>query len=141
MMKLLIYVYMRGAYFSRKIENCCRRDINFCICLKLMQLRITAQFHDFAKICPKTLKRFYTRLQNICLQSYFYTEKGSQNIEDYNSLINGRNSFSKADIDANFIRMKEEYMKNGQLKPGYNIQTCVEGGHIIGLDISSEKTM
>lgn len=41
--------------------------------------------------------------------------------ELYNSLFDGRNSFSKTDIDATFMHMKEDHMKNGQLKPGYNI--------------------
>ena len=35
--------------------------------------------------------------------------------------FNGRNSFSKTDVDATFMHMKEDYMRNGQLKPGYNI--------------------
>lgn len=33
-----------------------------------------------------------------------------------------RNSYSKTDHDATFMRMKEDHMKNGQLKPGYNVQ-------------------
>ena len=33
-----------------------------------------------------------------------------------------RNSFSKTDKDATFMRMKEDHMKNGQLKLGYNVQ-------------------
>ncbi|WP_143596845.1 hypothetical protein [Trichococcus palustris] len=32
-----------------------------------------------------------------------------------------RNSYSKTDHDATFMRMKEDYMKNGQLKAGYNM--------------------
>ena len=32
-----------------------------------------------------------------------------------------RNSYSKTDVDATFMHMKEDYMRNGQLKPGYNI--------------------
>ena len=32
-----------------------------------------------------------------------------------------RNSYSKTDTDATFMRMKDDYMKNGQLKPGYNL--------------------
>lgn len=33
-----------------------------------------------------------------------------------------RNSYSKTDRDATFMRMKDDHMKNGQLKPGYNVQ-------------------
>ena len=31
-----------------------------------------------------------------------------------------RNSYSKTDNDATFMRMKEDAMRNGQTKPGYN---------------------
>ncbi len=36
-----------------------------------------------------------------------------------------RNSYSKTDHDATFMRMKKDYMGNGQLLPGYNLQTVV----------------
>lgn len=36
-----------------------------------------------------------------------------------------RNSYSKTDHDATFFRMKRDYMGNGQLLPGYNIQTVI----------------
>ena len=51
-----------------------------------------------------------------------------------------RNSYSKTDPDATFMRMKEDHMKNGQLKPGYNVNvaTCCE--YIIGSYISSDCT-
>ena len=68
-----------------------------------------------------------------------YAEKLAQ-YEYYNSLFDGRNSFSKTDTDATFMRMKEDHMKNGQLKPGYNIQAAVEGEYILGIDISSERS-
>ena len=36
--------------------------------------------------------------------------------------------------------MKDDHMKNAQLKPGYNIQIGVEGEYIVGVDISSERS-
>lgn len=39
------------------------------------------------------------------------------------------NSYSKTDIDATFMRMKEDAMKNGQLKPAYNVQHGVDAGY------------
>ena len=42
-----------------------------------------------------------------------------------------RNSLSRTDMDATFMRMKEDYMKNGQLKPGYNMQNVVSNGYIV----------
>lgn len=59
--------------------------------------------------------------------------------DEYNSTFKGRNSFSKTDHDATFMRMKEDHMKNGQLKPAYNIQIGVEGEYIVGVDLSSER--
>ena len=41
-----------------------------------------------------------------------------------------RNSFSKTDHDATFMRMKEDAMLNGQLKPGYNVQISTENQFI-----------
>ena len=49
------------------------------------------------------------------------------NIAKYNSQqeqMGGRNSMSRTDPDATFMRMKEDHMKNGQLKAGYNLQAC-----------------
>ncbi len=59
---------------------------------------------------------------------------------DYKAAFKGRNSFSKTDRDATFMRMKEDHMKNGQLKPGYNLQLGVEGEYIVGVDLSSERS-
>ena len=60
--------------------------------------------------------------------------------EVYNDTFNGRNSFSKTDPDATFMHMKDDHMKNAQLKPGYNLQIGVEAQYITGLDISSERS-
>ncbi|SFD50664.1 IS1182 family transposase [Clostridium uliginosum] len=68
-----------------------------------------------------------------------FVEKQSK-YDEYNSIFNGRNSFSKTDHDATFMHMKEDHMKNGQLKPAYNIQIGVEGEYIVGVDISSERS-
>lgn len=42
-----------------------------------------------------------------------------------------RNSYSKIDTDATFMRMKDDHMKNGQLKPGYNVQMATENQLIL----------
>ncbi|ACB84737.1 transposase IS4 family protein [Natranaerobius thermophilus JW/NM-WN-LF] len=60
--------------------------------------------------------------------------------EKYQSTFNGRNSFSKTDKDATFMRMKEDHMKNGQLKPGYNIQLGTENQFILGYSIHQKPT-
>lgn len=58
----------------------------------------------------------------------------------YQQTLGNRNSFSKIDPDATFMRMKDDHMRSGQLKPGYNLQLAVEGEYITGLDISSERS-
>jgi hypothetical protein len=63
-----------------------------------------------------------------------------QQYVDYNAIFNGRNSFSKTDHDATFMHMKEDHMRNAQLKPGYNVQIGVEAEYIVGMDISSERS-
>ena len=60
--------------------------------------------------------------------------------DKYNGLFDGRNSFSKTDTDATFMHMKEDHMRNSQLKPGYNVQIGVEAEYIVGVDISSERS-
>lgn len=51
-----------------------------------------------------------------------------------------RNSFSKTDPDATFMRMKEDHMKNGQLKPGYNVQMATENQFILYYSIHQRPT-
>ena len=63
-----------------------------------------------------------------------YTPK-CKKYEEYSEIAGERNSFSKTDHDATFMRMKEDYMKNGQLKPGYNIQIGTENQFILGYSI------
>ena len=51
-----------------------------------------------------------------------------------------RNSYSKTDRDATFMHMKEDHMKNGQLKPGYNVNVATVSEYIIGNYISADRT-
>ena len=60
--------------------------------------------------------------------------------DDYNHSFGDRNSFSKTDRDATFMRMKEDHMKNGQLKPGYNLTLAVDAEYIVGTMISQERS-
>lgn len=46
--------------------------------------------------------------------------------EKHLEILGERNSYSKSDTDATFMRMKEDHMMNGQLKPAYNIQISTE---------------
>jgi transposase len=59
-----------------------------------------------------------------------------------NFLILGadRNSYSKTDLSATFMRMKDDHMMNGQLKPAYNVQIAVENYFIIHSYISNDRS-
>ena len=64
-------------------------------------------------------------------------------LKEYNKKLyvcGERNSYSKTDPDATFMRMKEDAMLNGQLKPAYNLQHGVDSEYITWLDISSRPT-
>ena len=51
-----------------------------------------------------------------------------------------RNSYSKTDHDATFMHMKEDHMKNGQLKAGYNVNVATVSEYIVGNFISADRT-
>jgi len=51
-----------------------------------------------------------------------------------------RNSYSKTDTDATFMRMKEDHMKNGQLKPGYNLQVSSNNQYVTNYSIHHNPT-
>ena len=55
--------------------------------------------------------------------------------EQQKETLGKRNSYSKTDPDATFMRMKEDHMLNGQLKPGYNWQISTENQYILGYTI------
>lgn len=50
-------------------------------------------------------------------------------------LLGKRNSFSKTDPDATFMRTKEDHLKNSQLKPCYNVQIGTENQFVLGYSI------
>jgi transposase len=58
-------------------------------------------------------------------------------LEEYTKKIEqcgDRNNFSKTDTDATFMRMKEDHLKNGQLKPAFNLQISTESQFITNFD-------
>lgn len=78
------------------------------------------------------LQRDIERLTELLERKYKYIE--------YLSVFQGRKSFSKTDREATFMRMKEDHMKNGQLKAGYNVQIGVENEYIIGVSLFPNPT-
>lgn len=78
------------------------------------------------------------------LQKSFETlEEYLNKLKEYNQKIHKcgtRNSYSKTDEDATFMRMKEDAMMNGQLKPAYNLQHGVDSEYITWLTVGPQPT-
>jgi len=117
------------------------------------------RFHVGEKIQVKDLKKLLKRLYRLKGDIEFVYGSGRrksplqraiETVEKYlarqrrydenNKHFGDRNSFSKTDPDATFMRMKDDHMKNGQLKPAYNITLAVDAEYIVGTLISSERS-
>lgn len=70
----------------------------------------------------KAKKKLSTKVNNL-------KKKSLPKLQEYETklkILGERNSYSKTDHDATFMRMKDDHMKNGQLKPAYNLQYSTE---------------
>ena len=67
-------------------------------------------------------------------------EKNLRKYEEQEAILGERNSYSKTDPDATFMRMKEDHMQNGQLKPGYNAQISTENQIIVNYTLHQNPT-
>jgi transposase len=240
--KVLVYGYMNGIYSSRKLEQACRRDVNFMYLLgrspapdhatiarfrserlsgivedlfsQLVRLlaearelslcsvfidgtKLEANANRYSFVWKKTTQKNEAKMQEKMrnelsklaaqfglrfyvgekirgkdlkkLRKRLYALKGEKEkfvqgkgkrksplqkaieavegylarqkkFDDYNHSFGNRNSFSKTDRDATFMRMKEDHMKNGQLKPGYNVTLAVDAEYIVSAMISQERS-
>ena len=72
-------------------------------------------------------------------QKLNYAKKNwSANLKKYEQqekILGERNSYSKTDTDATFMRMKEDHMLNGQLKPAYNFQISSNNQYIVNYSL------
>lgn len=90
---------------------------------------------EFVHGCGKrktSLQRSIEKLEEYLNKLKEYTQKIH--------ICGERNSYSKSDTDATFMRMKEDAMGNGQLKAGYNLQHGVDSEYITWLTIGQEPT-
>ena len=65
-------------------------------------------------------------------------KKHQEKLEEYErhlETLGPRNSCSRTDTDATFMRMKEDAMNNGQTKPGYNVQIATENQYIVNMQM------
>ena len=63
-----------------------------------------------------------------------------QTVYDWHTAsFQGRNNYCKTDPDATFMHMKDDHMRNAQLKPGYNVQIAVDSEYIVAADIFQDR--
>lgn len=103
-------------------------SITSCETLKEMKIRAELLNIEFVKGKGK----HKTQLQKDFEILEEYIKRQKKYIEQL-GICGKRKSYSKTDISATFMRMKDDHMQNGQLKPGYNVQIGVESEYIIGL--------
>lgn len=73
----------------------------------------------------------------------YVTKEYPANIAKYErqeTVLGERNSYSKTDPDATFMRLKEDHMKNGQLKPAYNVQISTSNQFIVNYTLHPNPT-
>ena len=80
-----------------------------------------------------------TLLQKLTEQAQSFLER-QEKYDSCNALFKGRNSYSKTDTNATFMHMKDDHMRNAQLKPGYNVQIGVESEYIISIDTYADRS-
>lgn len=78
-------------------------------------------------------QKYYEKLSIYAAKLKEYTEKLRICGED-------RNSYSKTDRDATFMRVKRDYMGNDQLLPAYNIQIGVADEYIAVMDVQQYRS-
>jgi transposase len=81
--------------------------------------------------------------KKIKMKLKYITKHYPENIARYEQqevILGERNSYSKTDHDATFMRMKEDHMKNGQLKPGYNVQISTSNQFIVNYTVHANAT-
>lgn len=88
----------------------------------------------FGKGHRKTIQqRHYEKLKE-------YAEKLGEYVEKINICGEGRNSYSKTDHSATFMRIKTDYMGNDQLLPAYNVQIGVADEYIAVIDVNQYRS-
>ena len=132
------------AKLEEKIEKECRlialrhdlrEDIEFDALLEV--LMNIAAFNNITFVHGKGKRK--TQLQRDIDKLIEYGDRRHKYLECLKT-AGKRKSYSKIDTDATFMRMKEDYMRNGQIKAGYNVQIAVESEYIVGVGLFPNPT-
>ena len=125
----------------KKLPNNTRIQIGNCSPLELLKLQKNLKLiADGEQVClvhgkgqrKPEIQKIYEELESCGNRLMKYKEH-------FEIMGPDRNSYSKTDLEATFMRMKEDHMMNGQLKPAYNVQIAVENYFIIHALISNDR--
>ena len=126
----------------KKLPNNTLIEIASCSPLELLKLQTNltriAEGEDITFVTGKGKRK--PQIQQLYEELEECGERLLQYKDCFEIMGKDRNSYSKTDVEATFMRMKEDHMLNGQLKPAYNVQIAVENYFIIHSYISSDRT-
>ena len=123
--------------------------------LKDIEQVIEAESRDTSEDRELSTEEFSSRVERIKerMQSEGMTKQQRKQVKELDAavekmveydhkreVLGHRNSYSKTDEDATFMRMKEDAMLNGQLKPGYNVQISTENQFVTNYGIYQRPT-
>ena len=98
------------------------------------QIEVTSDVNERKRL--RSERKYPKQIRKQLIDLILRKQKYEQDFE----IFGNRNSYSKTDLDATFMRMKDDYMKNGQLKPGYNVQIATEGQFALAYSIFPNPT-
>ena len=104
---------------------------------------LITELQDSLSAEPESADKERQKLQREKKKQIKELEKHRDKLGEYDGRlerIGERNSMSKSDPDATFMRMKEDAMNNGQTKPGYNLQISAENQFITDYALFSNPT-
>ena len=117
-----------------EIDNCSPLDL-----LKLQKNLVTiANGEGIGFVYGKGRKK--SEIQQLYEELEACGKRLMEYAESFEIMGKERNSYSKTDLEATFMRMKDDHMMNGQLKPAYNVQIAVENYFIIHAYVSNDRT-
>ena len=121
-----MYIETNTEYIPDHLHNIAERYMKIC--------ELNPETFAYGKGHRKTVQqRQYEKLLE-------YTSKLEEYIEKIDICGSARNSYSKTDNFATFIRIKKDYMGNDQLLPAYNIQVGVADEYIAVVDVNQYRS-
>lgn len=110
---------------------------------------------DFETVDPKEIEKVADRIneqikgrldplsRKVRQKLNYVKKKWPAQLERYRvqeKILGKRNSFSKTDTDSTFMQMKEDHMRNRDMKPGYNLQISTNNQCIINYSLHQNSS-